>query len=144
MHRLILYSCTAILYYTVLYILNIYCTYTACRRESSAMHTTKRRSNYERHRAAPDLVSEALGAYVASFCNIIAESGGPANIPPARRCIISIVSYSCTQPITTHSPNIPYLDSPQFLARRFAWSPRSPRSTVLSRLLAKGCDSGGC
>ena len=100
------------------------------------MHTTKRLSNYERHRAAPDLVSEALGAYVASFCNIIAESEGPANIPLARKCITSTA-----QPLTEPHIHQTFPTS----AHRNSWREGLLGfHAVLSRLLAKGYGSGVC
>ena len=114
-----------------------------CRRESPAMHTTKRPSNYERHRAAPDLVSEALGAYVLSFCNIIAESGGPANIPLARKCITSTA-----QPLTEPHIHQTFPTSAHRNMARVAWLPRSTVPAAgpgvrFRRVLSPGVWRGG-
>ena len=111
------------------------------RRESSAMHTTKRPSNYERHRAAPDLVSEALGAYVASFCNIIciAESGGSANIPLARKCITSTA-----QPLTEPHIHQTFPTSAHRNMARVAWFPRSTPAASWPRPGVQACVESWC
>ena len=84
-------------------------------------------------------MSDALGAYVASFCNIIAESGGPANIPLARKCITSTA-----QPLTEPHIHQTFPTSAHRNMARVAWFPRSTPAASWPRPGVQACVESWC